>query len=125
MIATSRTGHVLPPAPLRATLGRAASWLGGLRRGDEAPAAGFDARQLSRGQILGFRPGRGGLALRCTSGIVVVTQTNDPEDHVLHEGDEFRTARRGLVVAWAFTACGVAVRNGAWPDRPGTLAAAA
>jgi hypothetical protein len=48
-----------------------------------------------------FRPGRGGLALRCLGGSFLVTQEGDPSDHVLARADEFRTASRGLVVAWA------------------------
>jgi hypothetical protein len=49
----------------------------------------------------GLQPGARGLALRCTSGLLVVTQKGDREDHELLPGEEFQTTRRGRVVAWA------------------------
>jgi hypothetical protein len=48
-----------------------------------------------------LRPTAPGLTLRCVSGLVVVTQKGDRDDHELGPGEEFRTSRRGLVVAWA------------------------
>ncbi len=51
--------------------------------------------------VRSLRPAACGLALRCVSGLVVVTQKGDLDDHVLRPGDVFRTGRRGLVVAWA------------------------
>ncbi len=58
-----------------------------------------------------LRPGARGLALRCTSGLLVVTQKGDREDHELHPGDEFQTAKRGRVVVWALGDSAFTVRN--------------
>ena len=54
-----------------------------------------------------LRPSGRGLVLRCVSGLVVVTQRGDRDDHELRPGDVFRTGRRGLVVAWAIQDSGV------------------
>ena len=54
-----------------------------------------------------------GLELRCVSGLVVVTQKGDRDDHVLYPGDEFRTLSRGLVVAWALLDSRLVVVNAA------------
>ena len=59
----------------------------------------------------GLRPGTRGLALRCTSGLLVVTQKGDRLDHELHPGEEFDTAKRGRVVVWALADSAFAVRN--------------
>ena len=72
------------------------------RRGEAAPPPPR-VRRLQQNGTAAFRPGRRGLALWCGSGTVVVTQTGDPVDHVLVAGEEFRTARRGRVVAWALS----------------------
>ena len=64
---------------------------------------------------LSLRPAACGLALRCVSGLVVVTQKGDLVDHELHPGDVFRTGRRGLVVAWAIQDSGFIVRTAAEP----------
>lgn len=58
-----------------------------------------------------LRPAARGLALQCVSGLVVVTQEGDPDDHELRPGDVFRTSRRGLVVAWAIQDSGFIVRS--------------
>lgn len=58
-----------------------------------------------------LRPAARGLALRCLSGLVVVTQTGDRGDRELYPGDEFRTSSRGLVVAWAIRDSGFIVRT--------------
>lgn len=58
-----------------------------------------------------LRPAACGLALRCVSGLVVVTQKGDPDDHELRPGDEFRTSSRGLVVAWAISDSGFILRS--------------
>jgi len=60
-----------------------------------------------------FRPGRRGLAIRCVAGSFLVTQEGDPADHVLGGADEFRTAARGLVVAWALSDGSIAAREAA------------
>ena len=73
---------------------------------------------LAQNGTLALRPGRG-LAVTCRSGTLVVTQTGDPEDHVLQVGEAFRPARRGLVVVWALSRGAVAVES------PGALRAGA
>lgn len=60
--------------------------------------------------VRSLRPAACGLALRCVSGLMVVTQKGDRDDHELRPGDVFRTGRRGLVVAWAIRDSGVIVR---------------
>jgi hypothetical protein len=65
-----------------------------------------------------IRPGSCGLALRCVSGLVVVTQKDDPKDHELLPGDEYRTNRRGLVVAWAVEDSDFTVRTTSGEDEP-------
>jgi hypothetical protein len=59
----------------------------------------------------GLRPGARGLALRCTSGLLVVTQKGDRDDHELLPGEEFHTAKRGRVVVWALADSAFTVRN--------------
>lgn len=101
----ARTGWTTtPPAGL-------ARWLAGLvpfRRGRSWTVRAF---RPDRDATVAFRPGRAGLDLRCQSGLFLVTQEGDPDDHVLAAGDSFRTASRGRVVAWAFEA-GVLVGPG-------------
>ena len=63
-----------------------------------------------------LRPAACGLALRCVSGLVVVTQKGDLVDHELRPGDVFRTGRRGLVVAWAVQDSGFIVRTDIEPS---------
>ena len=60
-----------------------------------------------------LHPTARGLELRCVSGLVVVTQEGDRDDHVLYPGDEFRTSRRGRVVAWAMLDSRLTVSSGA------------
>jgi hypothetical protein len=73
---------------------------------------------MRRNTARGLRPGARGLALRCTSGLLVVTQKGDREDHELRPGDEFQTARRGRVVVWALPDSAFAVRSiGVFPPR--------
>ena len=56
-------------------------------------------------------PGTRGLALRCMSGLLVVTQKGDREDHELHPGEAFHTKKRGRVVAWALADSAFTVRS--------------
>ena len=77
-----------------------------------------DERRLGANGVLGLHPGACGLTLRCLSGIVVVTQRGDREDHVLRPGEAFVTERRGLVVAWALTGCEIAVGSLLAEDAP-------
>jgi hypothetical protein len=69
-----------------------------------------------------LRPAARGLNLRCVSGLVVVTQKGDRDDHELRPGDEFRTSSRGLVVAWAIVDSGFIVMKA--PEAEGTRWAA-
>lgn len=62
---------------------------------------GAAARALATDETARLSPGRGGLSLRVASGRVLVTQSGDPEDHVLARGECLRLAGRGRVVAWA------------------------
>lgn len=75
-------------------------------------------RTVRANGVLSLRPGGCGLALRCVSGLVVVTQEGDRTDHELHPGDEFRTDRRGLVVAWALSESVCTVTAGTEADAP-------
>ncbi len=56
---------------------------------------------LERDETIRLPNGKHGLVARVERGTLVVTQTGDPEDHVLAEGDEVRLAAHGLAVAWA------------------------
>jgi len=46
-------------------------------------------------------PAKGGLTVRVEEGVLVVTQSGDPIDHVLGPGEELRLEGNGLGVAWA------------------------
>ncbi len=83
---------------------RLARWLLGLAWPRPGPGSTARAHRLARDGTLAFRPGRAGLTLTCESGVFLVTQEGDPEDHVLGAGDAFRTRTPGRVVAWAFQA---------------------
>ena len=58
------------------------------------------------------RPGRDGLVVRVERGTVLVTQSGDPEDHVLEAGAELRLPPGGLVAAWALAPARLAVADG-------------
>ncbi len=73
-------------------LERARSWWSG---------EGAAARALATDETVRLSPGRSGLTLRVAGGRVLVTQSGDPEDHVLARGQTLRLAGRGRVVAWA------------------------
>lgn len=88
-------GWRLPPSGIARRLAALVASLRGA-------AATERAIQLARDATLAFRPGRGGLTLTCESGVFLVTQEGDPDDHVLEAGDTFGTVAPGRVVAWAF-----------------------
>lgn len=71
---------------------------------------------MAESGALPLRPGGRGLAVRCRSGMLLVTQEGDPLDHVLRPGDAFESAPRGLVVVWALSDAAVAVEP---PGEPG------
>jgi hypothetical protein len=54
---------------------------------------------------------RSGTVVCAVRGTVVVTQAEDPEDHVLEAGDEITLRGRGLAVAWALTEAAISVRR--------------
>ena len=76
--------------------------------------------ELVANEVMSLRPGPCGLAVRCLSGLLVVTQKGDRKDHELRPGAEFRTRRRGLVVVWAFrpSACALGDGAGTFEDAP-------
>ncbi len=59
--------------------------------------------------------GRHGVLLRAERGVVLVTQTGDPEDHVLAPGEELHLPRGGLVVAQALAAARLVARDATAP----------
>ena len=77
-----------------------------MRRVNEPRAA-----NMRPNTAMSLDPGGGGLALRCETGLIVVTQKGDREDHELHPGDEFRTRKRGRVVAWSLPNSGFTVKD--------------
>lgn len=79
---------------------------------------------LDANEAMGLRPGGCGLAIRCLSGLLVVTQKGDRKDHELCPGEEFRTHRRGLVVAWALLPSACSVHDGARVEEDAPLEAA-
>ena len=95
----ARRGAAWSPSPLSGL----ARWALGLVF-QRSASSSVRAFRLHQDATLAFRPGRAGLVLRCQSGMFLVTQQGDPDDHVLGSGDAFRTASRGRVVAWAFQA---------------------
>lgn len=65
---------------------------------------------------------RGGLDVEVLEGVVLVTESGDPDDHVLVDGQRGRFGPRG-VAAMAFTPSRVRVRAGApAPTAPRSLA---
>ena len=82
-----------------------ASWLFN-RNGSEVRT-----RDLPANGTLPVEPGRQGLVLCAESGVVMVTQTGDPEDHVLNAGDMLRLPRKGLVVALALAPARLTVKE--------------
>lgn len=79
---------------------------------------GRGSRELPRDGTLAVRPGRRGVVVRADRGVVHVTQSGDPEDHVLEAGEEIRLPGGGRVVAFALRAARVTVLD-ACPARPG------
>jgi len=68
--------------------------------------------QLGRDETLRLPLGRRGLVAHVERGTLVVTQTGDPEDHVLVAGDEVKLAPHGLAVAWALTPAVLVLSDG-------------
>ncbi len=76
-------------------------------------------RELAANAALRVEPGRYGVVLRAERGLAIVTQTGDPEDHVLAPGKVLRLPRGGLVVAQTLTPARLAVERAL---APGALA---
>lgn len=74
-------------------------------------------RRLGLDATLRLVPGRRELVLRVREGCLLVTQQDDPADHVLEAGEELRLSGRGLVVAWALSPSRVAVSEVTAEDR--------
>jgi hypothetical protein len=72
---------------------------------------GTGSRDLAMDETLRIPAGRDGVLLRAERGVVLVTQAGDPEDHVLTPGEELRLPRGGLIVAQAFAAARLVVRE--------------
>ncbi len=53
---------------------------------------------LRHGEMLTFRLARGSITVSCMAGCLHLTQTGDPQDHLLLPGDSHTCARRGKVV---------------------------
>ena len=81
---------------------------------------GMPERVVSLGanEAMSLRPGKCGLALRCLSGLLVVTQKGDRKDHELRPGEEFHTRQRSRVVAWALRPSVGSVNDGAVEHAP-------
>ncbi|WP_242342672.1 DUF2917 domain-containing protein [Anaeromyxobacter terrae] len=62
---------------------------------------GTGSRVLPAEATTRVQPGRRGVVLRAEAGLLHVTQSGDPEDHVLSAGEELRLPGRGRVVAFA------------------------
>jgi len=58
--------------------------------------------RLKDGDVLSF-VGGGGVALRCKTGILWITQEKDPRDHIVSQGESFIPDQRGRVVVWAMS----------------------
>lgn len=69
------------------------------------------SRELPRDGTLRVRPGRHGVVLRADRGVVHVTQSGDLEDHLLEPGEEVLLPPGGLVVAFAYEAARLMVRD--------------
>jgi hypothetical protein len=97
--------------PMPFMMGRADSMF--RSQDDEDVASSGEAWELPHDATLKVEPSRGGLCVRALSGTLLVTQSGDPNDHVLTRGEVFRPARRGVVVVWALSAGAVRLSEGA------------
>ena len=73
---------------------------------------------LAKDATLRVRPGPTGAVIRAEAGLVLVTQTGDPVDHVLAQGEAAGFAPGGLVVAWALEPARLSVADGTAIERP-------
>ena len=56
---------------------------------------------LDRNAVVDLRPAREGVTLGVREGLLWITQTGDPKDHLLGAGESFHTDARGLLVVQA------------------------
>ncbi len=76
---------------------------------------------LSPEDALSLRPPGAPVCITCVAGCIHVTQTGDPEDHVLEPGAIFRSARKGKIVVTSFRCSTLEARTytesklSAWP----------
>lgn len=59
---------------------------------------------LASGAVLDLKPPRGGVDLQARQGRLWITQTGDPQDHVLTTGESFHARGDALVVVQALEA---------------------
>lgn len=64
--------------------------------------SGGESARLRDGDVLSF-VGGGDVALRCKTGILWITQENDPRDHILSQRESFIPDQRGRIVVWAMS----------------------
>jgi hypothetical protein len=69
--------------------------------------------ELERNAARALPAGRNGIRVRVRSGVLMVTQAGDPDDHVVCAGEELALPPGGLVVAWALKPAEFAVREAA------------
>ena len=83
---------------------------GTVRRDERWGGGGPEERPLGRDETARITPPSGGVELRALEGCLLVTQTGDPEDHVLEPGVALRLPGGGLVVAWALATSRLEIR---------------
>lgn len=59
---------------------------------------------LDSGAVVDLRPPRGGVELTTRQGALWITQTGDPQDHILQTGESFHVESGRLVVVQALEA---------------------
>jgi hypothetical protein len=78
------------------------NWGAALRRLLRAGPEGTErVLELARDATWSARVVGGGVEVRCSAGLALVTIEGDPEDHVLCAGAAFVSDRRGRLAVWA------------------------
>ena len=75
---------------------------------------------LEAGEIVNVQDGPG-LQVKCVSGVLWITQADDTNDIVLHDGESFVLDRPGLALVSAISPTNVAVRAMNGGRRPFTV----
>ncbi|HUI73088.1 MAG TPA: DUF2917 domain-containing protein [Spirochaetia bacterium] len=63
---------------------------------------------LQPGEILSLAPTRAPVTVSCSAGCLHITQSGDPQDHILNAGDSFQSSERGKVVVSCYKSPAVA-----------------